>query len=291
MWLKLAIVLVTAAAFSFGASFLSSAWRRRRKAASETLRLEAMLPGFDCGLCGRSDCRAYAAAIDLEGADPALCLPGGERLETRLRSSLATRPGDRRALAPRGRPLRRPPRRRRGGIPLRRAPRLPRRRRAVRRAEALQGGMRRLRYLRGGLSPRRDQHSIRPRRRGSVPLHRLRRMRAGLPEGRHFHAPEKPILVCRLFVEEVARIEIGGLRGRLHGMRRMREALGPLGILARRQARAGEPRFDRRPVAGDIGAMPCGGHRAGGSRKKAPSPFARRQALVYTRLRNPEDNR
>ena len=99
MWLKLAIVLVTAAAFSFGASFLSSAWRRRRKAASETLRLEAMLPGFDCGLCGRSDCRAYAAAIDIEGADPALCLPGGERLETRLRSSLAARPDDRRALS------------------------------------------------------------------------------------------------------------------------------------------------------------------------------------------------
>ncbi len=99
VWLELAIVLVAAAAASFGASFLSSAWRRRRKAEPAAFRLEAMLPGFDCGLCGRGNCRAYASAIDLDGADPALCLPGGDRLARRLRSALSERPGDSRAAS------------------------------------------------------------------------------------------------------------------------------------------------------------------------------------------------
>jgi Na+-translocating ferredoxin:NAD+ oxidoreductase RNF subunit RnfB len=99
IWLELAIVVVAAAASSFGASFLSSAWRKRRKVGPEAIKLEAMLPGYDCGLCGRLDCRSYAAAMDLDGADPALCLPGGDRLERRLRSSLAERPGDRRGLS------------------------------------------------------------------------------------------------------------------------------------------------------------------------------------------------
>jgi len=99
MWLDLAIVLVAAAGSAFGASFLSSAWRKRHKVMAETLRIEAMLPGFDCGLCGFTECRYYAEAIDLEGANPALCLPGGERLERRLRASLDERPGDTRGRA------------------------------------------------------------------------------------------------------------------------------------------------------------------------------------------------
>jgi Na+-translocating ferredoxin:NAD+ oxidoreductase RNF subunit RnfB len=98
IWLELAVVIAAAAASSFGASFLSAAWRKKKKAGPQTLRLEAMLPGYDCGLCGRPDCRAYAAAMDLDGADPARCLPGGDRLERRLRSSLSERPGDRRGL-------------------------------------------------------------------------------------------------------------------------------------------------------------------------------------------------
>ena len=99
IWLKLAIVLVAAAAASFGVSFLSSAWRKRRKTEPAALRLEAMLPGYDCGLCGRFDCRAYAVAIDIDGADPALCVPGGARLERRLRSFLSERLGDPRAAS------------------------------------------------------------------------------------------------------------------------------------------------------------------------------------------------
>ncbi len=99
IWLKLVIAMVTAAASFFGVSFLSSAWRKLRKAGAETLKLEAMLPGYDCGLCGSGDCQGYATAIDTLGADPALCLPGGDRLERRLRSFLSERPGDLRAFA------------------------------------------------------------------------------------------------------------------------------------------------------------------------------------------------
>jgi Na+-translocating ferredoxin:NAD+ oxidoreductase subunit B len=99
IWLNLAGVLLLAAASSFGASAFSSAWKKRRKLEGGTLRLEGMLPGYDCGLCGEPDCRAYALALDLGGADPALCGPGGARLESRLREALGERPGDRRAEA------------------------------------------------------------------------------------------------------------------------------------------------------------------------------------------------
>jgi Na+-translocating ferredoxin:NAD+ oxidoreductase subunit B len=98
VWLDLSVVLVAAVASSFGSSFLSSAWKRRKKIDPETLRVEAMLPGYDCGLCGSQDCRSYAEAIDTGKADPALCSPGGARLEERLRASLSERPGDGRGL-------------------------------------------------------------------------------------------------------------------------------------------------------------------------------------------------
>jgi len=98
IWLTASVVLLLAIASSFAASFLSSGWKRRRKAEPGTLRVEAMLPGYDCGICGRADCRSYAYAVDAEGADPALCSPGGSRLESRLRSLLSERRGDARAL-------------------------------------------------------------------------------------------------------------------------------------------------------------------------------------------------
>jgi Na+-translocating ferredoxin:NAD+ oxidoreductase RNF subunit RnfB len=99
IWLQLAILLLAATASSFLASLLSSAWKKRKKTEAETLRIEGMLPGYDCGLCGRGDCRSYAAAIDQEGADPALCGPGGSRIEALLRAHLSQRPGDTRGLA------------------------------------------------------------------------------------------------------------------------------------------------------------------------------------------------
>jgi Na+-translocating ferredoxin:NAD+ oxidoreductase subunit B len=97
--LRLSIVLIAAAISAFGASFLSFAWKRHRKTDPETLRLDAALPGYDCGLCGQPDCLSYAYAVDKEGADPALCSPGGARLESRLRSFLSERPSDERIHA------------------------------------------------------------------------------------------------------------------------------------------------------------------------------------------------
>jgi electron transport complex protein RnfB len=99
IWLNLGIVLLAAAASSFGTSFLSSAWKRLKKAEPEARRIEALLPGYDCSLCGKGDCGSYAETVALEGGDPALCRPGGRSLETRLRAILAERRGDSRAVA------------------------------------------------------------------------------------------------------------------------------------------------------------------------------------------------
>jgi len=90
-WIGLAIVLVAAFVAAFGASFLSAGWKRLHKIDPSTQRVEAMLPGYDCRLCNHADCRSFASAIAREGADPAACLPGGSRLETRLLSFLAER--------------------------------------------------------------------------------------------------------------------------------------------------------------------------------------------------------
>jgi Na+-translocating ferredoxin:NAD+ oxidoreductase subunit B len=108
-WLTLLAALLIASGASFGASFLSFAWKKRKRpaegargGASAAAAIEALLPGHDCGLCGESDCRSYASAVDSEGADPALCSPGGAELEDSLRSLLASRAGtDPRARAAR----------------------------------------------------------------------------------------------------------------------------------------------------------------------------------------------
>lgn len=99
IWLNIAIVTVAAVLAFFGTSFLSFAWRRRVKPEPEAKRLEELLPGFDCGLCGKADCRAYAQALDAGRADPALCSPGGAKLEAKIRSILAERKGDPRSRA------------------------------------------------------------------------------------------------------------------------------------------------------------------------------------------------
>lgn len=99
IWLDLLIAVLFATAAFFGASLLSGAWRRLKKSEASTQAIAALLPGYDCGLCGSSDCRSYAAAVDKEKADPALCVPGGERLETLLRGLLAERSGDPRGQA------------------------------------------------------------------------------------------------------------------------------------------------------------------------------------------------
>ncbi len=78
---------------SFGVFFLSAAWERRRHRDAALDGLIALLPGFDCGLCGAEDCRRYARRL-LQGADPSLCAPGGLAAEKALRAALG---GDREA--------------------------------------------------------------------------------------------------------------------------------------------------------------------------------------------------
>jgi Na+-translocating ferredoxin:NAD+ oxidoreductase subunit B len=97
MWLNVSIAVLLAILSFFGTSFLSSAWKKRSKAEAEAKRIEILLPGFDCGLCGMPDCRSYAESVDAERADPALCRPGGSKLESRLRAVLSERPRDSRS--------------------------------------------------------------------------------------------------------------------------------------------------------------------------------------------------
>ncbi|HET7839696.1 MAG TPA: 4Fe-4S binding protein [Rectinemataceae bacterium] len=96
--LRLLFAIMVASFASFGASFLSSAWRRRRKADAAAMAVEGLLPGFDCGLCGAEDCRSYSIDIATKGADPGLCSPGGMRTESRIRSYLGESRGDGRAV-------------------------------------------------------------------------------------------------------------------------------------------------------------------------------------------------
>jgi Na+-translocating ferredoxin:NAD+ oxidoreductase subunit B len=98
-WLTLLAALLLAAGATFGASFLSFAWKKRRRAPEGAAAVEALLPGHDCGLCGKPDCRSYALAVDGALADPALCSPGGAELEDGLRALLSSRPGDGRGRA------------------------------------------------------------------------------------------------------------------------------------------------------------------------------------------------
>lgn len=70
-----------------GAYFIFFMMRLARKVTIDRRELEARaaLPGFDCGLCGRSTCKEFAADIVSGNADPGRCLPGGEPAATALR--------------------------------------------------------------------------------------------------------------------------------------------------------------------------------------------------------------
>jgi Na+-translocating ferredoxin:NAD+ oxidoreductase subunit B len=101
IWLNLAIAFPAALVASLGGTYLASAWKRLKRTDPAKLRIEALLPGYDCSLCGRPDCRAYACDLDSSGADPSLCLPGGRLVESRIRALLSERPGDSRSAAKR----------------------------------------------------------------------------------------------------------------------------------------------------------------------------------------------
>jgi Na+-translocating ferredoxin:NAD+ oxidoreductase RNF subunit RnfB len=87
-WLRIPLALGLVFLAFFAATFLSSAWERRRKRSPAIDSLLALLPGHDCGLCGRENCGLFARWILEEGGDPGLCSPGGSQVEERLRLAL-----------------------------------------------------------------------------------------------------------------------------------------------------------------------------------------------------------
>jgi electron transport complex protein RnfB len=87
-WLRILLALMILFSAAFGASFLDSAWRRRKKSDPAAAAVEAALPGYDCGLCGFDDCLSYSTAISAARADPGLCSPGGTRTRDAIRSRI-----------------------------------------------------------------------------------------------------------------------------------------------------------------------------------------------------------
>lgn len=87
-WLRIPAALVFVFLCFFGASFLGSAWERRRKRNESVDVILGRLPGIDCGLCGHDDCRSFARALADNRGDPGLCAPGGASAENALRSIL-----------------------------------------------------------------------------------------------------------------------------------------------------------------------------------------------------------
>jgi len=271
IWLEVAIAIVIAMAAFYGASFLSTAWRKLKRTESGTQAIAALLPGFDCGLCGHSDCRSYATAIDRERADPALfssrdSAPSPARREAR-RSS--------RSCAARGSALRRAQGRGDRGFPLRRSPELPLRRRAIRRPQTLQRRLPRLRILRGRLPRWRHKDRIRPRRCESGSLHGLWPLCRILPYGRHRPHSSEPVVVYRLRLAARSRSPITGLLVSLFGLRRVLGGLPSQRILNCGGAREGEPGGAVRTL-GRVGSpLSEGLHRPCGKGKKTLFPFPR----------------
>jgi Na+-translocating ferredoxin:NAD+ oxidoreductase RNF subunit RnfB len=92
-WIKALFVFLLSFGAFLGASFIAMVWRRRR-IDPDLARLERILPGYDCGICGKIDCSDYAGALLAEASDPALCRPGGSATESSIRSLLEERKGD-----------------------------------------------------------------------------------------------------------------------------------------------------------------------------------------------------
>ncbi|MDP3177533.1 MAG: 4Fe-4S binding protein [Spirochaetaceae bacterium] len=88
-WLSSLIAFLAAFAAAFGGFFLAEAWTRKTRASSLAAALDAFLPGHDCGLCGARNCGEFAIALAAGKADPALCGPGGDAVESRIREILA----------------------------------------------------------------------------------------------------------------------------------------------------------------------------------------------------------
>jgi Na+-translocating ferredoxin:NAD+ oxidoreductase RNF subunit RnfB len=98
-WLKFVFAFLMVFAASIGTSFLSIAWKRRRKIDKDASAIESRLPGHDCSFCGFDSCRDYAIALGAGGVDPALCAPGGAEAEESIRRLLAERRDDPRSIS------------------------------------------------------------------------------------------------------------------------------------------------------------------------------------------------
>ena len=88
-WLSSLIAFLSAFAAAFGGFFLAEAWKRKTRASPLAAALDAFLPGHDCGFCGERNCGEFAIALGAGKADPALCGPGGEAVEAKIREILA----------------------------------------------------------------------------------------------------------------------------------------------------------------------------------------------------------
>ena len=73
---------VLALLFGLGLAFASRALAVQKDERVE--RVEAVLPGLNCGACGYAGCAAYAEAVAKEGERPDLCGPGGADVVRRL---------------------------------------------------------------------------------------------------------------------------------------------------------------------------------------------------------------
>ena len=272
-WLTILFAFLIAFAAAFGASFLSLAWKRRRKSSVGEQRIEFLLPGHDCGLCGYGTCRDYAEAIDRLGADPALCSPGGAELENSLRSLLSEREGDGRAAKLRA-IVRCGASKGAAGLAFDYD-----NREDCATAAILYGGPK---ICKDGclgfgscakacpLGAIRVRDGPRRHRRGA--LHRLRLLPRFLPEGAHRPRAGRGKLVRGLLREDGQGTSKSRLRSGLRRLRRVRQALDHGRVLDKRRHRAGHSgrRGDRRRHSS---ALPDGRYPADRAEKTRRNSF------------------
>ena len=190
--------------------------------------VEQMLPHANCGACGFPGCRPFAEALVTGAASPGKCIgldrrrAGPYRRPTSASTSAPRRSGSRGSPAPAASNVARN-RARYEGLESCRAAAL-----VAGGGKGCFWGCLGLADCARGLRLRRDPHG-RARaaggRRGQV--HRLRRLRRGLPEGPLLDPPGEPPPVGGLPVARGRRRAARGLRGRLHRLRPLRRWTRP----------------------------------------------------------------
>ena len=92
IWLLLVFALLFFFASGTLAALLSRLFTRKSSSDAREIEIRGLLPGHDCGLCGETSCRDFAATLAQGRGDLGRCIPGGAELETRLRRLFADRP-------------------------------------------------------------------------------------------------------------------------------------------------------------------------------------------------------